>query len=172
MEFLIEKAILEDYQDAAHMIQRVWQEIEHKDWFVPDDSEYTYRILQEGNGIGYKAIEKDSGSLAGIFLVAFPGRKEENLGRDIGILEKELDKVAHMESIAILTKYRGNGLQYRMMQTAEKELRNLGYRYCMCTVHPENIYSRQNIIRQGYEVVLTKEKYGGYLRDILLKNLT
>lgn len=41
----------------------------------------------------------------------------------------------------------------------------------MCTVHPENYYSRNNVIRQGYEVVLTKEKYGGYIRDILLKKL-
>lgn len=172
MEFLIKRAALEDHQALAGVIESVWQQIERKDWFVADDPGYTYRTLQEGNGIGYKALLKDSGTLAGVFIVALPGRREENLGRDIGLSEEELGKAAHMESAAILPEYRGNGLQYSMMQAAEEELRKMGYRYLMCTVHPENVYSKNNVIRQGYEVVLTKEKYGGYLRDILLKKLS
>ncbi len=172
MQFLIEKAVPEDYLIVADVIQSVWQQIQQKDWFVADDSEYTCHMLIEGNGIGYKAFEKDSGALAGVFLAALPGNGEENLGRDIGLPEMELGKVAHMETIAILPEYRGNGLQYSMMKTAEEELRKQGYRYLMCTVHPENRYSKNNIINQGYQVVLTKEKYGGYLRDILLKKLS
>lgn len=172
MEFLIERAVHEDYQIITDVIQSVWQQIERKDWFVADDSEYTCRILKEGNGIGYKAFEKDSGALAGVFIAALPGEREENLGRDMGLSEEELGKVAHMESVAIFPEYRGNGLQYTLMKTAEEELRRLGCRYLMCTVHPENRFSRDNMIRQGYQVVLTKEKYGGYLRDILLKELT
>ena len=172
MEFLIERAVHEDYQIITDVIQSVWQQIERKEWFVADDSEYTCRILKEGNGIGYKAFEKDSGALAGVFIAALPGKREENLGRDMGLSEEELGKVAHMESVAIFPEYRGNGLQYTLMKTAEEELRRLGCRYLMCTVHPENKFSRDNMIRQGYQVVLTKEKYGGYLRDILLKELT
>ena len=172
MQFLIERAVPEDYLIVADVIQSVWQQIQQKDWFVADDSEYTCRTLKEGNGIGYKAFEKDSGALAGVFLAALPGNGEENLGRDIGLPEIELGKVAHMESIAIRSEYRGNGLQHSMMKIAEEELRKQGYRYLMCTVHPENRYSKNNIIKQGYQVVLTKEKYGGYLRDILLKKLS
>lgn len=171
MEFLIQRAIKEDYQVFADLIDSVWQQIERKDWFVADNADYTYRMLQEGNGIGYKALEKESGILAGVFMVTFPGSSEVNLGRDIGLLEEEWKKVAHMESIAVLPDYRGNGLQYQLMQTAEEELSVQGYRYLMCTVHPDNAFSKNNIIKQGYQVVLTKEKYGGYLRDILLKKL-
>ncbi len=168
---MIKRAAIEDYQIMADVIQSVWQQIRQKDWFVADDSEYTCHMLTEGNGIGYKAFEKDSGALAGVFIAALPGNREENLGRDIGLSQEELGKVAHMESVAILPEYRGNGLQYVLMNTAEEELRKQGYRYLMCTVHPENIYSKNNIIKQGYQVVMTKEKYGGYLRDILLKEL-
>ncbi|MDR1769998.1 MAG: GNAT family N-acetyltransferase [Hungatella sp.] len=172
MEFLIERAVPEDYQTVAEVIQSVWQQIQEKEWFVADDPEYIFHMLKEGNGIGYKAFEKDSGALAGVFIAALPGKGEENLGRDIGLPKEELGKVAHMETVAILSGYRGNGLQYSMMKTAEKELWKQGYRYLMCTVHPENRYSKNNIIKQGYKVVLTKEKYGGYLRDILLKKLS
>lgn len=172
MQFLIERAVPADYQMVADVIQSVWQQIQQKDWFVADDSEYTCHTLKEGNGIGFKAFDVDSGALAGVFLAALPGSSAENLGRDIGLTEMELGKVAHMESIAILPEYRGNGLQYTMMKAAEEELKKQGYRYLMCTVHPENRYSKNNIIKQGYEVVLTKEKYGGYVRDILLKKLS
>lgn len=172
MEFLIERADPLDYLIMADVIQSVWQQIEQKDWFVADDSEYTRHTLTEGNGIGYKAFEAESGTLAGVFIAALPGDREENLGRDIGLSQEELGKVAHMESVAILPEYRGNGLQYILMKTAEEELRKQGFRHLMCTVHPENKYSRNNMIKQGYRVVLTKEKYGGYLRDILLKEIS
>lgn len=171
MEFSIERAVTHDFQALADVINTVWDQIEIKDWFVADNSENIYDLLQKENGIGYKAIVKDSGNLAGIFVVTFPGKQEENLGRDIGLPEEELEKVAHMESIAILPEYRGNGLQYSLMQAAEKELRQRGYGYLMCTIHPDNVYSINNAVRQGYEVVMTKEKYGGFIRDILLKKI-
>ena len=113
----------------------------------------------------------ETNALAGVLIASLPGKGEENLGWDIGMAEEELGRVAHMESVAILPKYRGNGLQHTLMKIAEEELRNHGYRYLMCTVHPENKFSKNNMIKQGYQVVLTKEKYGGYLRDILYKEL-
>lgn len=171
MEFFLERAVPEDYQLMADVIFAVWQQMEQKEWFVADDSEFTYRILKGGKGIGYKAFSKDSGELAGVFLASLPGKGEENLGRDIGLLEEELEMVAHMESVAIFPEYRGHGLQHIMMQSAEKELKERGFRYLLCTVHPDNEFSRNNVVRQGYEVVLTKEKYGGHIRDILLKKL-
>ncbi len=171
MNFVIKRAAIKDSRIFADVIESVWLQLERKDWFAADNKDYTFRMLKEGNGIGYMALDQDNGNVAGIFLVTFPGSSEENLGRDICLAREELEKVAHMESVAILPEYRGRGLQYRLMQTAEEELKNLGFRYLMCTVHPENVYSKNNVVKQGYQVVLTKEKYDGYLRDILLKKL-
>ncbi len=171
MEFSIERAVTQDFQALANVIHTVWEKIENKDWFVADHADFIHDLLQHQNGIGYKAMVKESGIIAGVFVVTFPGRQEENLGWDMGLPEEELEKVAHMESVAILPEYRGNGLQYALMQAAEKELRQRGYGYLMCTIHPENVYSKENAIRQGYEVVMTKEKYGGLVRDILLKKI-
>ena len=53
----------------------------------------------------------------------------------------------------------------------EGDLRQIGYRYLLCTVHPENVFSRSNVMKQGYQKMLTKEKYGGFLRDIWMKNI-
>lgn len=172
MGIIIEEAAQKDCGPMAAVIQKVWETIERKEWFIADHEDYIFHLLNEKKGLGYKAKDTDTGIIAGVFLVAFPGKGEENLGRDIGISEKELVLVAHMDSIAVLPEFRGKKLQYQLMQTAEKELKIRGFRYLMCTVHPENHYSKNNILKRGYEVVMTKEKYGGYIRDIYLKKLS
>ncbi|MBS5956494.1 MAG: GNAT family N-acetyltransferase [Clostridiales bacterium] len=171
MEFSIERAYLNDSQVLSEIIESAFREIERKEWFVADDSESIRCLIKEEKGIAYKAVERNTGEVAGVLIAAMYGMGEENLGHDIGLAKEELKTVAHMESVAVLPKYRGYGLQYSLMQEAQKELVLRGFRYLMCTIHPDNFYSKSNAVRQGYEVVMTKEKYGGYIRDILLKKL-
>ena len=171
-EFLIEKAVPEDYQLFADIIQTVWNDMEQKEWFMADNADYTYRMLTGKKGIGYKAVHKDSGRTAGVFMAVMPGMGKENMGYDIGLNKKDLPLVAHMDSVAILSQYRGHRLQRRLMQTAEKDLKEKGFCYLMCTVHPDNCYSRNNVLSQGYQSMAVKEKYGGHLREIFLKKIT
>ena len=146
MTFEIVKAEEKDYELFASIIQEVYEAMEQKEWFAADNAEYTYEMLKYSNGVGYKAIHQPSGAVAGILLTTFPGDSEENLGRDIGLPESELMLVAHMDSVAILPEYRGAGLQKRLMQ------------------------HRQNIIKQGFKPVKTALKYGGYQREIFLRD--
>lgn len=171
MEFRIQRAVQAQHQEITELVQKVWDGLAEKEWFVADGPDYTFRTLTEGKGLGYMALEADTGILAGVFLVTFPGTDPENLGYDAGLAEEELSFAAHMDSAAILPEYRGNGLQYRLMQQAEKDLKAMGFQYLLCTVHPQNRFSRNNVLRQGYQVVATKEKYGGYIRDILMKRI-
>lgn len=171
MTFRIEKASVDSYQEIAELIESVWDQMEIKDWFVADSAEYTYKVLSEGKGTAYVAFEEESNRLAAIFMIVFPGKSEDNLGRDAHISEEELAFVAHMESAAVLPEFRGHKLQYRLMQEGEKELKKLGYRYLMCTVHPENKFSLDNVRNQGYKIMKIGEKYDGYWRAVLLKKL-
>ncbi len=171
MEFRIEKASAEDYQLFADIIQEVWNGMEQRAWFMADNADYTYEMLSSGKGTGYKAVETESGDVAGIFMATAPGMDESNLGWDIGLSEKELPLAAHMDSAAILPRYRGYGLQRLLMQEAEKDLRSLGFRYLLCTVHPDNRYSLDNVLKQGYQIMTVKEKYGGNIRAVLKKDL-
>ena len=85
------------------------------------------------------------------------------------LFRSELPLVAHMDSVAVLPGYRGHRLQRRLMEAAEKDLTESGFKFLMCTVHPDNRYSRNNVISRGYEPVMVKEKYGGIVREIFLK---
>ncbi len=171
MEFRIEKAVESDYQLFADIIQTVWRGMDNKDWYFADDSDYTCHMLASGEGLGYKAFETKTGAVAGVFLAVMPGLSDENMGRDAGLPEEELPKVAHMDTAAVLPQYRGHQLQCRLMQAAEEDLRALGFRYLMATVHPDNIYSMNNGLKQGYRIIGEKIKHGGKRRAILMKEL-
>lgn len=169
--FIIKQAGKEDVASFARILRMIWEGMERKEWFAIDDEPYVSRMLTTDAGIGYKAVDTAAGETAGLFMVALPGLEKNNLGHDLGFSEEKLLKTAVMDSAAILPEYRGHHLQYRLMQAAEAELRKRGYLYLTSTVHPENHSSHNTLTRQGYQVVATKEKYGGLLRDILLKEL-
>ena len=171
MNLIIEKAVPADYQMFADIIQSVWDGMEQKDWFMADNADYTYEMLSSRQGCGYKAVDRDTGKTAGVFMTVIPGLDESNLGYDIGLTREQLLKTAHMDSVAILPEYRGQRLQCRLMQEAEKDLKEQGICYLLCTVHPENRYSRDNVLKQGYTFVTRKKKYNGNIRDILMKRL-
>jgi len=169
--FAIERAGADDVIEFARILRVIWEGMEHQEWFAIDGEEYISNILTTTAGIGYKAVDTSTGKTAGLFMVALPGISQDNLGHDLGFSKEQIMVTAVMDSAAILPEYRGHHLQYRLMQTAEAELRKRGYRYLTSTVHPENHSSHNTLTRQGYRVVATKEKYGGLIRDILLKEL-
>lgn len=172
MDFKIERAKKEDIPAIMKLIFDVHEQIpeERKCWFVIDIEADT-KLLEEEKAWAYKAVETSTGRLAAAFTTAFPGSDTGNLGRDIGFKEDQLMQVAHMDTAVVSSDYRGYGLQKRLMEFAEEDLRKAGYRYLCCTAHPENIYSKNNILKQGYQIMATKEKYGGFLRNIFLKEL-
>ena len=55
------------------------------------------------------------------------------------------------------------------MEQAEKDLKKEGFRYFLCTVHPDNRFSRENMEKLGYRQVWVGEKYGGYMRAVMMK---
>lgn len=143
---------------------------EESDWLFLNNSEDEMLRIDNGTDIAYKAVCNYSGEIAGVLIVEIPSRfGGENLGSYADLSEKEMGKVAHMDTAAVSGKYRGLGLQRRLMERAEEELYSEGLRYFMCTVHPDNIYSRGNITRLGYRPVWKGEKYGGTLREVMLK---
>ena len=114
--------------------------------------------------------ETQAGEMAGFFIVKYPDAVE-NLGKYLEFTEEQMKKVVLMDSVAILPEFRGNGLQGKMLREAEKRINTEKYQYYMCTIHPDNIYSLQNMQKQGYEVKKTVKCYGNHIRHVLLKEI-
>ncbi len=67
-------------------------------------------------------------------------------------------------------KYIGNGLQYQMLKEIDKYSSLIGYKYASSTIHPDNIYSINNLLKDNFKYVKTK-KFTRGLRNIYIKKL-
>ena len=168
MDIRIRKGNTHDTQRYLDLLHRVKEGMSHSAWFFLDPDEEVYEMM--GAGTMEMWVAEDGPKLAGVFSIIYPGEQTVNLGRDLGFGEAQLRKVVHMDTAAVDPDYRGLGLQKRLMEEAEKEIARRGGRILLCTVHPDNQYSLQNVLKQGYVIAKKLEKYGS-VRYILRKDL-
>lgn len=163
-------ASLEQADEIYQLMQTVYNQLDNKSLYVCDTPEYVKAHIED---MGFTVIASNEDSeMVACFMVRYPGQEEDNLGRDLGLNQEELNRVVHMESAVVLPEYRGRGLQRAMLKYAEERIDQSKYRYLMATVSPDNPHSYHSLEKSGYELKLTKEKYGGFMRRIYMKILT
>lgn len=67
-------------------------------------------------------------------------------------------------------RYVGFSLQKQMLKKLNEEAKKMKYEYAICTVHPDNKYSRKNIENDGFVLKVQKEFRRGN-RNIYVKDL-
>ncbi|WP_419954496.1 GNAT family N-acetyltransferase [Neobacillus niacini] len=170
MPFKVRRLVAEDLIEILEVQKQVVQAMESPGILQPlTEDEYQY--ILEGKGLMI-------GAFAGNKLIAFralliPPIDEDHLGRDIGLPDHELPKVLYQEISNVLPNFRGNHLQKTLATVIMDELGSevQPFRYICCTVAPFNIPSLKDKFAQGMQIAALKEKYGGNLRYIFVKNL-
>ena len=71
---------------------------------------------------------------------------------------------------AVSDKYRGNGLQKFMLEDLDRISKELGYKYAVTTIHPDNIYSINNFLKHDFKHIGSEEFKRGP-RNIYCKKL-
>ena len=89
----------------------------------------------------------------------------------VGLEKFTTDNPINMKSIMVADGYRGNGFQKKLMKMLEEKAVEKGYTHSCTSIHPDNIYSMRNAVSLGYKYDHTARKYGGMVRDILVKTL-
>lgn len=169
--FRIREAVPEDAEEICSVVKEIVENMENKEWFMDSGEDYVKAHLEKKMD-GYVVVaETENGAIAGMFLVDVPGEDKGNMGFDLGFSKDMRSVTAHMDIAAVRMQYRGHHLQDRMMEVCEQEMKNRGFRYLLATVHPDNTYSLSNVQKRGYQIVKTKEKYGGLIRHILCKEI-
>ncbi len=167
--WILRTAKKEDADEIYQVMQEVYERLDDKTLFVTSDPDYIQAHLEAE---GFMVVVCDpQGKMVGNFMVRYPMDAEDNLGRDLGLPEEELYKVAHMESAVVLPEYRGHHLQIQMLQYAEHMIDQEKFQYLMATVSPENPASYRSLEANGYRLMMTKEKYGGLPRRIYCKKV-
>jgi hypothetical protein len=170
LPFKVRKLYVEDLKNILGVQEQVVQALENQAILQPlEEEDYLYILEGKGLMIGAYLDEK----LIAFRALLIPAIDEDHLGRDIGLPENELEKVLYQEISNVLPEFRGNHLQKILagviMDEVGKE-KSL-YRYICCTVAPFNIPSLKDKFAQGMKIAALKEKYGGNLRYIFVKDL-
>ena len=168
MEVRIRKGTPEDTESVLSLLREVQQGMVNQDWLYLDDPAEVSRAMADGTMQVWVSAYRER--LVGIFTILIPGLGEENYGYDLGFNREDLLRVIHMDTAAVHPDYRGMGLQKQLMQAAETYAAEIGGRILLTTVHPDNCYSLNNILQQGYTVEKQLPKYGS-IRYILRKDI-
>ena len=153
MNYTIRKAVPEDLDSIMGVMEAAQKKMSHPEWFCSDEREYM-RDHIDSHGFTLVAETKDTKELAGFFLIKHPGPSADNLGRELDYPEELLPYVFHMDMAVVHPDHQGNRLQSRMLHMAEEILSYMwqGPKYLLVTVHPDNLYSLNNMTGNGYEI--------------------
>jgi hypothetical protein len=170
LPFKVRKLYVEDLENILGVQEQVVQALENQAILQPlEEEDYLYILEGKGLIIGAYLNEK----LIAFRALLIPTIDEDHLGRDIGLPENELEKVLYQEISNVLPAFRGNQLQKILAGVIMEEVgkEKQPYRYICCTVAPFNIPSLKDKFAQGMKIAALKEKYGGNLRYIFVKDL-
>lgn len=168
MAITVRKGCVSDTEPYLQLLHLVKDQMDHPEWFFLDPDEEVRAMM--ASGMMELWVAEEDGRFAGGFDIVHPGLDKCNYGWDLNFSESELLRVVQMDTAAVHPQYRGRGLQKQLMQEAEKSIREKQNAILLCTVHPDNRYSLQNVLNQDYTIVTMKEKYGS-VRYFLRKDL-
>ncbi|TXR60662.1 GNAT family N-acetyltransferase [Bacillus sp. AR18-7] len=160
-----------EYIEQILLLQNVVVEaLEDKSRLQPLSQE-EFQYILEGNGMMIGAFIENE--LIAFRALLVPPIDDEHLGLDIGLPESELHRVIYQEISNVHPNCRGNGMQKILATVIMDELQkeDSKYDYVCCTVAPFNIPSLKDKFAQGMEIAALKEKYGGSLRYVFVKEL-
>lgn len=135
--------------------------------FVPGSDEEFLRILA---GDGVVLGVQDEKRIVCMRTVLFETHDDEVLMEDMKLLPDQMQRMAFVEYCIVHRDYRGNNLQFLTYYFMEDLLWE-DFDYLYTTVSPRNIFSLRNVMDCGFYAFHLKERYGGYMRYLLRKDL-
>lgn len=168
MSITIRKGTRQDLEAFVKLLREVRRGMAHKEWFYVDSPEELR--AQMDSRIMELWLAMDGSRVAGALDLLIPGLRSCNYGYALGLPEEALMQVVNMDSAAVHPDYRGLGLQRKLLQAAEDWLGQEQPRILLCTVHPDNRFSLQNALAEGYGIQKQLPLYGS-TRYLLRKDI-
>lgn len=84
-------------------------------------------------------------------------------------LDLNFKEVAEYGPMMVHPQYVGNQLQYQMLECLDKYCSHIGYKYAVSTIHPDNMYSINNLVKDVFEYKHSKNFKRGPLNVYIKK---
>ena len=157
---------LSDLQSVIDLNEAIYSALPDKSILRHNSPEMIASCIEEPN-VTLGIWEGDM--LIAIGMLYVPQCIEEDHFHDLG-LEGEY-KSANQKLFLVREGYRGLGLQRKLIREVEKIAMARGYNLLCTTVAPNNEFSINNFLKEGYVYAKTEEKYGGLMRNLYYKVL-
>ena len=139
----------------------VKKNMEYPEWLGDFSKDNLVNMLNNGSKIWI--FYKNNEPVASMMLIPSDGDALRKFGLDLNYRD-----VVDYGPMFVNPKYVGNKLQYQMLQKIDKYSKSLGYKYAVGTIHPDNKYSINNLLKAGFELKGTRTFKRG-VRNIYLK---
>ena len=111
----------------------------------------------------------DDNLLVAIGILYVPQCLEEDHFHDLGLQGNY--RSANQKLFLVREGYRGLGLQRKLIREVEKIAKERDFSLLCTTVAPNNTFSINNFLKEGYIYAKTEMKYGGLERNLYYKLL-
>ena len=156
----IENLDIDEYYDYFINIKN---KMSHPDWLGDLEKDDFIKMINAG-GKTWTYFDNDKFVCSQMYIVG------TQKGIDhLGLNYKE-EECADCGPMFVAEDYRGNGLQFQMLQKLEEYCKKMNKKYILTTAHPENVYSSNNMIKAGYKKVGSRV-LGRGPRDIYVKEI-
>lgn len=160
LDCIDENINLDDYISFREYVK---EHMPHPEWlgdFTKEDLDY---LLKNGSKIWIYYMKNEPVCS----MMAIPSTKED---LDKFEIYYDYKDVIDYGPMMVNPKFVGNGLQYQMLKEIDNYSINNGYKYSVGTIHPDNIFSINNLLKDEFKLINTKEFARG-IRNIYLKKL-
>lgn len=160
LELISENINLDDYIKERDIVKT---SMKYPEWLGDFSREQLTKMLKDKSRIWMYYLDNDF--VCSMMLIPGSEKSVQKMG-----LRLNWEDVVDYGPMFVNSKYVGNGLQYQMLKELDRLAWNNGYKYAISTVHPENSYSINNLVKDNFEMVGVKEFTRG-IREIYVKKL-
>lgn len=151
---------IDEYIEYREMVKA---HMEHPEWLGDFTKEELENMLNDGSKIWIYYLDEEF--VCSMMLIPSDERALKKFE-----LDYEPKDVVDYGPMFVNPKHVGNGLQYQMLQEIDDYSRKLNYKYACGTIHPDNYFSINNLLKDDFKLRGTKEFTRG-IRNIYLKEL-
>lgn len=137
--------------------------MEHPEWLGDFTKEDLEKLLNSGTKIWIYYLDNNFVCS----MMTIPSSEKDMIKFE---LDLDYKKVIDYGPMFVNPKYVGNKLQYQMLNELDKYSIDKNYNFVVATIHPDNIYSINNFIKDNFKQTSTKEFKRG-LRNIYVRKL-
>lgn len=152
-----------DIDKYLYYVQLVKSNMAYPDWLGDFTKEDIKELLENGSKIWIYYL--DSEFVCSMMLI--PADKK-GLSK-LGLNDYDYKSIVDYGPMMVNPKYTGNNLQFQMLQELDKYCKDY-YLYAASTIHPDNIYSINNLLKDNFECINQVDLKRG-TRNVYLKKL-